>query len=185
MSILKKAADLFNPSDPELVEKTLARIAEQDTWNDVFSTKLIDLLDNIDGLKAGLRERMRSVELSGAEAKQCLEQSASHLARACSIEERATRDLQAAHQNLLSAQQNLNAAQKLAAVAHGRHVAATAIFRKTVRWVLSAVALSWIGLTWTAWASFHSVTPIWAPCVATSVVVLAMIPIANGVTREA
>lgn len=58
MSIL----DIFSASDPELVKKTLARIDEQDKWNDVFSTKLIELLDNIDGLKKDIRERMRRVE---------------------------------------------------------------------------------------------------------------------------
>lgn len=40
-SLLKAYGDLFSPNDPELVAKTLTRISEQDTWNDVFSTKLI------------------------------------------------------------------------------------------------------------------------------------------------
>ena len=48
MGILKRVGDLLSPNDPELVEKTLARLTEQDTWNDVFSTKLIELLDKID-----------------------------------------------------------------------------------------------------------------------------------------
>ena len=62
MSILKHVVGAFSPEDPVLVQRTLARIAEQDTWNDVFSTKLIELLDNIDGLKHDLRERMRRIE---------------------------------------------------------------------------------------------------------------------------
>jgi hypothetical protein len=53
---------MFTPEDAEVVKKTLARIDEQDRWNDVFSTKLIELLDNIDGLKKEIRERMRRVE---------------------------------------------------------------------------------------------------------------------------
>jgi hypothetical protein len=53
---------LPSPNDSELVEKTLARIADQDTWNDVLSTKLIELVDNIDGLQRDLRERMRRIE---------------------------------------------------------------------------------------------------------------------------
>lgn len=185
MSILTKAANLFNPSDPELVAKTLTRIAEQDTWNDVFSTKLIDVLDNIDGLKSELRTKMRSVEQSAVEANQSLEQSASQLTRACSVEEKATRDLQSALQSLLSSQQNLNAAEELAKVARGKQVAASGSFLKAVRWAVSAVALSWIALTWTAWVPFRSVTPIWAPCIATAVIALAVTLIANGVTREA
>ena len=38
MGIMKKIGDLVSPNDPELVEKTLARLDEQDRWNDVFST---------------------------------------------------------------------------------------------------------------------------------------------------
>jgi hypothetical protein len=53
---------MFAPEDAEIVKKTLARIDEQDKWNDVFSTKLIELLDNIDKLKKEIRERMRRVE---------------------------------------------------------------------------------------------------------------------------
>ncbi len=53
---------IFSPSDPELVEKTLSRLAEQDTWNDVFSTKLIELLDKIDQVKHEIRERMRKAD---------------------------------------------------------------------------------------------------------------------------
>jgi len=58
MSLLK----LFSPNDPELVEKTLARLSEQDTWNDVFSTKLIELLDKIDLIKSESRERLRRAD---------------------------------------------------------------------------------------------------------------------------
>lgn len=184
MKIMDELGKVLSPSDPVLVEKTLARIAEQDTWNDVFSTKLIDVLDNIDSLKSELRKRMRSVEQSGVEARQSLEQSTSHLARACGIEEKATLDLQSARQSLLLSQQNLNAAQELATVAQGKHVAAAGIFRKAVRWAVSAVALSWIALTWTAWVPSRSVMPLWAPCIATAVIVLAVTLVVNRVPRE-
>jgi vacuolar-type H+-ATPase subunit I/STV1 len=53
---------LFSPSDPDLVEKILTRLAEQDTWNDVFSTKLIELLDKSDQVKREIRERMRKAD---------------------------------------------------------------------------------------------------------------------------
>jgi len=58
MSFLGK----FSRSDPELVEKTLSRLAEQDKWNDVFSTKLIEVLDKIDQVKSEIRERMRKAD---------------------------------------------------------------------------------------------------------------------------
>jgi multidrug efflux pump subunit AcrA (membrane-fusion protein) len=62
VSILKKVGGLLSPNDPELVEKTLARLNEQDTWNDVFSTKLIELLDKIDRIKGEIRERLRRAD---------------------------------------------------------------------------------------------------------------------------
>lgn len=62
MSLLGDVAKWFGPEDAELVKKTLTRMDEQDKWNDVFSTKLIELLDNIDILKKEIRERMRRVE---------------------------------------------------------------------------------------------------------------------------
>jgi hypothetical protein len=62
MSIMSSVGKLLSPNDPELVEKTLARITEQDTWNDVFSTKLIELLDNIDQINGEIRQRMRQAD---------------------------------------------------------------------------------------------------------------------------
>ncbi len=55
---------LFRPQDSEFVKLALNRIDEQDHWNDVFSTKLIELLDNIDGIRGDLRSRMRTIEES-------------------------------------------------------------------------------------------------------------------------
>lgn len=59
---MKSLGDVLSPNDPELVEKTLARIDEQDQWNDLFSTKLIELLDGLDGFKADARKRMLRIE---------------------------------------------------------------------------------------------------------------------------
>jgi hypothetical protein len=47
--------------------------------------------------------------VTGVDAKQSLEQAASHLARACNIEETAKRDLPTARQSLLSSEQEVNA----------------------------------------------------------------------------
>ena len=46
MSLLTDFLKMFAPEDAEVVAKTIARIDEQDKWNDVFSTKLIELLDS-------------------------------------------------------------------------------------------------------------------------------------------
>lgn len=49
---------LFKKRDPELVERTLQRFEAQDEWNDIFATKLIDVLDKIDRLQVRAAERM-------------------------------------------------------------------------------------------------------------------------------
>src|SRR3954447_16453593 len=69
---MKALGELVSPNDPELVEKTLSRIAEQDRWNDVFSTKLIELLDKIDAVKSEIRDRIRVAEDVTANASKSL-----------------------------------------------------------------------------------------------------------------
>ena len=61
VGILKRVGDLLSPNDTELVEKTLARLTEQDTWNDVFSTKLIELLDKIDQVTMAANAQQGSI----------------------------------------------------------------------------------------------------------------------------
>ena len=185
MKFLKVFGELVSPNDPELVEKTLARLAEQDTWNDVFSTKLIELLDNIDLLKCESRERLRSVEsaaqtasesLNRAEcahkqasqstldAKRLLDQSTSQLARAQSRTEEATRQVHAAEQRLAAADRRLKEAAELAAVAERKQLGAAAVFRRTVRFAVVATALSWVATAWMAWIAFRPTVPLWAAC---------------------
>jgi DNA repair exonuclease SbcCD ATPase subunit len=62
LNILEELGKLISPNDPELVEKTLARLNEQDNWNDVFSTKLLELLDKIDQIKSEIRQRLREAD---------------------------------------------------------------------------------------------------------------------------
>lgn len=73
MGIMKSISNAFAPSDPELVEKTLARLDEQDTWNDVFSTKLFELLDGNDALLADVR---KAVQQASACSKLALDSEA-------------------------------------------------------------------------------------------------------------
>ena len=72
---MKNLGRILAPNDPVLVEKTLQRLAEQDTWNDVFSTKLIELLDTNDDLKAQIRESAREANRHFSEAAQQLEEA--------------------------------------------------------------------------------------------------------------
>lgn len=49
-------------------KKVIERLHKQDTWNDLFSTKLIELLDKVDGICNSVSTRMRKIEeLSKAE----------------------------------------------------------------------------------------------------------------------
>jgi hypothetical protein len=83
LNLLNEIGKFVAPNDPVLVEKTLTRLEEQDTWNDVFSTKLIELLDNVDAIKIETRAKLRSLEELAAQSQSELAsaQSATRLAR--------------------------------------------------------------------------------------------------------
>lgn len=206
MNILQKAAELFSPSDPELIEKTLARIEEQDTWNDVFSTKLIEVLDNIDRLKAELRQQMRDVQRSRDQVKQDLHgvdllkvEVRQQMLKVEQLSAQAREDLQAAQDelgssrktlasslsNLASSEQNLDAARNLETAASQAHSAAAEVYRRTARWALVATTLSAMLFVWTSWLQFRPHLPMWIPGATTTICIAAAVLIVNRVTREA
>lgn len=133
MGILTGFSNLLSPKDPELVQKTLARIDEQDKWNDVFSTKLIEILDNIDLLKREHRQRLRDFE--GARIRA----------------EEAERLMRRAEDRLLSSEQRLEQASELARISEQRHCDAVNLLRTVVQCAVWAVAFSWIAMAWLAW----------------------------------
>jgi hypothetical protein len=62
---LKEARDLLDSvskADPKVFELVNERLREQDEWNDVFSTKLIELLDKSDSIKAEIRQKLKAME---------------------------------------------------------------------------------------------------------------------------
>lgn len=67
----KKVLGHLLPNDSAFVRLALHRAAEQDKWNGIFSSKLIELLDSIDDLKSEIRRRMEIVE-SAAKAEALL-----------------------------------------------------------------------------------------------------------------
>jgi hypothetical protein len=198
MSILKTAAKLFSPNDPELVEMTLARLSEQDTWNDVFSTKLIDLLDNIDRIKAEVRQSSRTAEQLGADAQKSLDDSVARLKHACDVEEKATAFLREAGQHLLSSETNLKTACERTKAAEGvlakalelssdarvRDARALSRLRTATLWVIAAIALSLIGFVWAAWLALRIWMPVWTACVATACIGLLAILISKRKSYE-
>lgn len=188
MGILKKVGDLLSPSDPELVEKTLARLNEQDTWNDVFSTKLIELLDKIDQIKSEIRQRLRDADKriqraeSVTQAESVLREKAAQfgdasrrLEAAQAAEERASAAALDAKRSLEKATTALDEARKEAVhaktMAHDAKaklrtaeeaaVKASRLSRYTVRVAAIAVALSWISLVWVGWLMFAAKMPFW------------------------
>jgi membrane protein involved in colicin uptake len=189
LGILKKVGDLLSPSDPELVEKTLARLNEQDTWNDVFSTKLIELLDKIDQIKSEIRQRLRDADKriqraeSVTQAESILREKAAQfgdasrrLEAAQVAEERATMAALDAKRSLEKTTTALDDACKEAAharnmaedataklrTAHEAEMKASRLSRYTVRTAAVAVALSWIALVWVGWLMFAGRMPLWS-----------------------
>jgi hypothetical protein len=59
---MSDALKIVTHEDAALAKKPPVRAAEQEAWIEVDSSKLIDLLDDIDGLKYEIHERMRRIE---------------------------------------------------------------------------------------------------------------------------
>lgn len=212
VGILKKVGDLLSPNDPELIEKTLTRLSEQDTWNDVFSTKLIELLDKIDLIKKEIRERLRNADerLGKAESVTQLESAlleklakygdaSRRLELAEAAQERASSLAADARNRLDTATAALDEARKLAF--HARNLAddanaklcssrdaelkAVRLSRQTVRCATAAVALSWIAMVWTAWFVFRVEPVFWGACSLSVVIAVVSIFVLRGTQDEA
>jgi hypothetical protein len=191
--------DIFKPSDPELVEKTLARLNEQDTWNDVFSTKLIELLDKIDQIKSEIRQRLRDADKriqraeSVTQAESILREKAAQfgdasrrLETAQAAEERAyaaaldaKRSLEKSTVALDEAREQASHARTMAEDAstqlrhaHEAELKAAKLSRYTVHTAAIAVALSWIALTWVGWLMVAAKSTLWI-AVSLSLLILA------------
>lgn len=202
MGIMREFGKLLSPNDPELVEKTLTRIAEQDTWNDVFSTKLIELLDNIDVLKTEHRQKLRAVEAAaqnasaslgqaeGAhkiasesilEAKRTLDESTRQLDKARSSATDAERQLRAAEGRLQSSDQNLQKARELERLSEQKHVNAVKLIQKVMQYSIWAVAISWSATVWVAWLALRPGLPAWEAIIASAILVFAAVFIPRSV----
>jgi exonuclease VII small subunit len=53
--------DRFSKADPQVISLVNDRLTEQDKWNDVFSTKLIELLDKNDVIRSEIRKRLDQI----------------------------------------------------------------------------------------------------------------------------
>lgn len=192
--ILRAFGDLVSPNDPELIEKTLTRIDEQDKWNDVFSTKLIELLDNIDLLKAEIRQRMRTAEsatqtalasLEGAErahqaaaestleAKRLLDQATSQLEGAQQRASEAAALAFHAEECLTRSDRKLTESHELDRAAEQKRLSAVRLLKSAVRCSSAVISMCWTATIWLAWLVLRPGLPILATCAA-SVIAFAL-----------
>ena len=68
--LLGKIGDVVSPNDPEVVRRFEGHVNEQDMWNDLFSTKLIEVLDKIDDIRTDAQTSLRRGESALASAKE-------------------------------------------------------------------------------------------------------------------
>ena len=208
MSIL----NTIGRNDPELVRLTLARLNEQDHWNDVFSTKLIDLLDNIDKIKSETRKCLREVteRLQKAESvmqaeslllekakefgdvSQRLEFAHTAQKRARALAEEAQSRLESASAALADAQRHEEIARKHAKAANAQLLLAREVEVRVVRrsravvcYSTTAVAFSWIAAGWVGWLTVRTEPALWAASFWTILVLAVAALILKGAKRDA
>jgi hypothetical protein len=101
--------DVFRKKDPGLAVRLQQRAEQQDQWNDVFSTKLIELLDKVDAIRSETFKRLRRAEeLTIAEAA---------LYEASTEHQRLAQGYKQAALSFQSATESLSSARELAAQA--------------------------------------------------------------------
>jgi hypothetical protein len=207
MGIMKTVGEIFSPNDPELVEKTLGRLNEQDKWNDVFSTKLIELLDTIDEVKAEIRESLRKADTRLQKAESVSQAEATLLEHAARFGD-ASQRLEIAHKsekgaetNYLAAKQSAERAeqlfdkasdqaglaQRLAQAAKKDLEAANVSLEKIrlqekrlTRTAIVLVAICWISLAWAPWILPTMKAHLALPIAMTVSIVLIVLILARG-----
>jgi hypothetical protein len=72
--LMKAVGNVVSPNDPELVRLFGQHVKEQEGWNDLFSTKLIEVLDKIDELRSEARATLRKGESALMQAQEELQE---------------------------------------------------------------------------------------------------------------
>jgi hypothetical protein len=122
-------------------------------------------------------EMWRQAEVALAEARRVFEESSSVLNEAAVKSEKVASDL-------LSTQQELTTAYQFAAVAAQRQHTASEMFYKTHLWTVLSAAFAWVALAWTSWFVVRSAVAIWAPAVASIVILVAGVIISRTGKRK-
>jgi hypothetical protein len=211
MNILQKLGEAFSPNDPELVKKTLERLSEQDNWNDVFSTKLIELLDKIDQIKHEIRERLRNADeriqkadsvtqaeslllekaerygdaLQRLELAEAAEKRASVFAAEAKVQwSRAATALGEATAAAESALHLAETANQRSRSASETLLRARRFLRLTAFYATGAVALCWMATVWTLWFMIETRIVLWGAIALSIFIIAAAVLLMKGLARE-
>lgn len=169
---MKSIGDVLSPNDPELVEKTLARIDQQDQWNDLFSTKLIELLDGLDGFKADARKRMLQIEEISETSKKSSIEAASSMREAKVHFHKSEQVLRTATQEFEQARKEALKAQTLQESAARTFTDALRLSARTSRIAILAMAFSSLLLALSI-TSAKVYAPIWIALTASVLILVA------------
>jgi hypothetical protein len=72
--------DRLSKADPQVISLVNERLSEQDKWNDVFSTKLIELLDNNDAIRSEIRRRLDQITAASRSQQDLIRAAEEHRA---------------------------------------------------------------------------------------------------------
>lgn len=72
------AVDAVSKADPQVIKLVNERLTEQDKWNDVFSTKLIELLDKGDAVRAEIRKQLAKIVAASRAQEELLRAAEEH-----------------------------------------------------------------------------------------------------------
>jgi hypothetical protein len=162
-----------------LLERSISEMQRVRSEDDSAAAELRTIREELLAATASAKEmlqQLKAVEVGrtlagevGGEAnpeldRSILERSISELVQAQAREEAATTELN-------SARQELTTAYQFAAVAAQRRQDANEFFHKAARWAILSAALSWAASAWFGWFAVRAFVPIWAPGLATLVIV--------------
>ena len=143
MRLFNKVGGSFPSKHPEILEITLARVAEQDTWNDVFTNRLIQLVEKVEAVESEIREGLRTAQTSASDG--------------VAAAQRAELAQNAASERALEANRSFDSSEN--------------ILKKTILYLIFAVAFSWIATVWMACLVLSTAAPVWLACAASLLVV--------------
>lgn len=167
--LLDKAVNAVSAKDTEQHRLTLERLDKQDVWNDVFSTKLIEVLDKIDGIRTSVRTSLDQADTMRVDATRQLDELDSSV-RSYADEMRAVQ----------SSINDVNRRLKKAEAVSGSF--------PTLRRALGVLAcvsgLLGIGTVWSLWIASRTTVLEWIPIVVTGLIVVATALFVRSTSRE-